>query len=668
MQRVRLKAPGVSSVLVRVESRCEEESETREATLELFDLAQQTVLQVGAIRARRAAGELIGKARSGGREAIYQIHWIASAAPPVASPGSWAVVGSGALAEQAAAALGAHGAQVCRRASLAELVDLHSQGTTALQGVVLVLASSLDPDPDPLAAAHRCSSLLLQQLQLWTAQLPLTSSRLVVLTRQAVAAGQDAPVLDLGSSPLWGLVRAARSEFPDRSLFLLDTDSSPFSAALLASALLASDQPEAALRSGSRRVPGLRPLDLDSCSLTPSLDLTHGTVLVTGGTSGLGASVARHLVGHHGVKQLLLLSRRGINTPGAEQLLEDLQGLGCSATVACCDVSDRDAVCSVLHAILPQHPLRAVFHCAGVLSDGVLGSLTPHSVATVFGPKVDGAFHLHLLTRNLPLVAFVLFSSAAGVLGSPGQSNYAAANSFLDALAAYRRGAALPALSLAWGGLAGQGMAAGLSPSDLSRMRQQGLELLEVDKGMDLLDQALRTPTDLLLPMALNLHQPPTHLGQLPALLRTLLPSEQSGHGPGGPAPDELRQRLRALPPPEQQQALLAQVRSQVAAVLQLAEPAALRSDQPLRELGLDSLMAVELRNRLSKLVGLPLAATFVFDYPTPRAMSMQLVNELHGPDLGEPARLPGASALDVDKVIAALRAASVEELRARNL
>ncbi|WP_206443223.1 SDR family NAD(P)-dependent oxidoreductase, partial [Candidatus Protofrankia californiensis] len=217
-----------------------------------------------------------------------------------------------------------------------------------------------------------------------------------------------------------------------------------------------------------------------------------GTVLITGGTGALGGLLARHLVTRHGVRHLLLTSRRGLAAPGAEQLRDGLTALGASVTVAAADVTERTALADLLAAIPAEHPLTAVVHATGVIDDGVVTSLTPQRLDNVLAPKADAAWHLHELTRGADLAAFVLFSSAAGILGSPGQGNYAAANAFLDALAGYRRGHGLPATSLAWGLWAGaSGITGELTDADRERISRAGLRPLSAQDGLELFDAAL---------------------------------------------------------------------------------------------------------------------------------------------------------------------------------
>ena len=284
----------------------------------------------------------------------------------------------------------------------------------------------------------------LDRIQRWLEDEP-ADSRLVVMTEGAVAV-RDEGVADLAAAPLWGLVRSAQSEHP-RRLQLVDTDGDPASLEILDTAL-ATDEPQIALRKGEALVPRLvRVGAVDSDS---TFDDT-GTVLITGGTGGLGATVARHLVNEHGVRGLLLLSRRGHEAEGAVELERELEDLGAHVQIAACDVTDREQLAAAIAALPPERPLHAVVHTAGVAENGLIASLAPAQIDRVLAPKLDAALHLHALTEQLELRAFVLFSSMAATFGGPGQGNYAAANAFLDALAAHRRARGLAATSMAWG-------------------------------------------------------------------------------------------------------------------------------------------------------------------------------------------------------------------------
>ena len=391
-----------------------------------------------------------------------------------------------------------------------------------------------------------------------------------------------------------------------------------------------------------------------------------GTVLITGGLGELGQALARHLVAVYGVKNLVLTSRRGIETPGATDLVHSLALLGAeTATLACCDVADRASVAEVLGAIPEFRPLTAVFHLAGVLDDHVVEDLTPEQLSRVLRPKVDGAWNLHLLTRDIDLSNFVLFSSAAGVITSAGQANYAAANTFLDALAFHRRKSGLPGISLAWGlwEQQGTGMTAHLSAAQLQRMHREGLSPLSISRGLELLDEALRRPDALLVPVRLNLRRA-QHWGrdgrEIPALLRGLVrPQPRRVGGLPSASGSVLRQRLSALAENDRAEVLTAKIREEVAGVLGLAGASSVFADRPLKELGLDSLMAVEVRNRLSIMAEVALPATLAFDYPTPKDIAELLLAKFN---------LSAAPEMSNEEIRRTLNSASVDALKRTGL
>ncbi|MCZ7379901.1 SDR family NAD(P)-dependent oxidoreductase [Micromonospora sp. WMMC250] len=374
----------------------------------------------------------------------------------------------------------------------------------------------------------------------------------------------------------------------------------------------------------------------------------QGTVLVTGGTGTLGALVARHLVSAYGVRRLVLASRRGMAAPGADALLAELTGLGAQASVVACDVADRDAAARLLTQIPAQHPLTGVVHTAGVLADATVESLSQQQVDTVLAAKVDAALNLHDLTRDMPLAMFVMFSSAAGVLGGPGQGNYAAANTFLDALAAHRRAQGLPATSIAWGlWTPASAMTEHLESSDLARMSRSGLLGLSAEQGLALFDAAVSAVQPMVVAARLDgaRLRRQAEAGAVPVMLRGLA-RVSSRRSAAAVVADTagLARRLAGVSPAEQQRMLLDVVHTHVATVLGHANPDGIDAGQAFKDLGFDSLTAVELRNRLAAVTGLRLPATLVFDYPTPDTLAHYLHTQLapsHGnaaePEPGEP-------------------------------
>jgi polyketide synthase 12 len=357
-----------------------------------------------------------------------------------------------------------------------------------------------------------------------------------------------------------------------------------------------------------------------------------GTVLITGGTGGLGALFARHLAKVHGARRLLLVSRRGQAAKGAAELTEELRGLGAQVRVEACDVADRDLLAALLGSL--EQPLTAVVHAAGVLDDALVGSLTPEQVERVMRPKVDAAVNLDELTAGTELSAFVLFSSVAALIGNPGQGNYAAANTALDALAARRRALGRPATSLAWGlWEQATGMTGGLEQAQLGRLERMGIKPINDELGLELFDQAGAQDEALLVPVRLDQAalRAQAQAGLLPPLLRGLVrvPARRAQAAGGS-----LAQRLAAIARPDWEGVTLELVQAQVAAVLGHALATAIDPGRAFKELGFDSLASVELRNRLTHTTGLRLPATLVFDHPTPVAVARYLI----------PVAMPGAA------------------------
>jgi acyl transferase domain-containing protein/short-subunit dehydrogenase/acyl carrier protein len=503
---------------------------------------------------------------------------------------------------------------------------------------VVTVAADTWRSTDVLAATGRVLALL----QEWLAG--ERTERLAFLTPGAVATSAPDPV----AAAVWGLVSSAQAEHPGRFL-LVDTDIPDVPAAALASGedrILLRD----GVANGGRLV---RMARTDGArEWRPG-----GTVLITGGTGGLGSILARHLVTAHGVRQVFLASRRGDRAAGAAALVADLTSAGATVTVVACDLADRDAVARLLDTIPAEHPLTSVVHCAGVLDDGVIGALTPDRLAAVLEPKALAARHLHELTRDLDLADFVVYSSVAGSMGSPGQGNYAAANAYLDALVRSRRADGLPGRSLVWGPWAPDaGMTAALSDAHVRRIRAQGMRPIAVEQGLAMFDAAVRAGEPVVVPLQLDLRalraQPRT-----PALLRDLVGRRTVRATVDNSA--GLRESLRAMSEDDRTAHLVRLVREQSARVLGHASTDQLGAERTFSDLGFDSLTAVELRNGLTTHTGLRLPTTLIFDFPTPEVLAGHLLDELV-PDTA--AQAPSLLA-ELDRFEAAFEASAPDDV-----
>ncbi|MDV3266698.1 type I polyketide synthase, partial [Mycobacterium avium] len=401
---------------------------------------------------------------------------------------------------------------------------------------------------------------------------------------------------------------------------------------------------------------------------------TAGTVLITGATGMAGSAVARHVVTRHGARNLVLVSRRGLDAPGAAELVAELTAAGARAEVVACDAADREALAKVIADIPMQHPLTGVIHAAGVLDDAVVTSLTPQRLDTVLRAKVDAAWNLHELTRDLDVGAFVMFSSIAGLAGASGQGNYAAGNSFLDGLAAHRRAHGLPAISLGWG-LWDQAsaMTGGLGAADLARFGRDGIVAMSSQEALELMDTALIVDEPFLLPAHIDLAALRVKFdgGTLPPMFVDLInaPTRRQVDDSLAAAKSKsaLLQRLEGLPEDEQQAVLLDLVRSNIATVLGSSSPEAIHPDRAFQELGFDSLTAVEMRNRLKAATGLALSPTLIFDYPNSAALAGYMYRELVGTS-GQPAAAAAPGEAEIQRVVGSipvkrLRQAGVLEL-----
>ncbi|MEU4160595.1 type I polyketide synthase [Actinoplanes sp. NPDC026670] len=461
---------------------------------------------------------------------------------------------------------------------------------------------------DPPARARALLERTLAHVTEWLAT--DRPGRLVVVTERATG---DDP--DPAAAAVWGLLGSAQAEHPGR-LTVVDLCGAPAStAALHRAAALA--EPRVAIRAGTIHAPRLAPVAAADTT-PPALD-PAGTVLITGGTGALGTILARHLVTDYGVRNLVLANRTG----AVPAWVADLDA---HVTVTACDVRDRAAVAGLVGSCGPA--LTAVFHLAGVLDDGVLTAMTPARIDAVLGPKSDAAWNLHEATKHRNLAAFVLYSSASGVIGRPGQANYAAANAFIDALAAHRNAHGLAAHSLAWGlwDSDGRGMAGRPSPGPARRaLTEGGIRAITAEQGMALLDRSLRSTDSLLVPIAIDV--PATGA---PAILTGLAPTgaPPSAGVPaltGTPAsagvpaakPITWRETLAGLPVDERGDVLSGLIGAVVADLLGFPDTTALGSGRHFKDVGLDSLAAIQLRDRLSNATGIRLSATIAFDHPT---------------------------------------------------
>ncbi|MFI9236942.1 type I polyketide synthase [Streptomyces sp. NPDC053079] len=483
-------------------------------------------------------------------------------------------------------------------------------------------------------------------VQQWLSDARFADSRLAIVTRGAMAAARGEDVPDLDGAAVWGLVRSAQTENPGQFLLIdVDEASAPLPDV---EAAAAAGEWQLAVRNGHVLAPRLA-----KTHHSTDLELTTGTTLITGGTGTLGALVARHLVTTHGVRDLILVSRRGTTAPGAPELTTELKALGARVRVVACDVADRDAIAEVVRSI---DDLRMVVHTAGVLDDGVIDSLDAARLSNVMAPKADAARHLHELTRDLDLSAFVLFSSAAGILGNGGQAGYAAANVYLDALAAHRRATGLPATSIAWGFWEQRSeLTSDLDDVQLSRISRSVGTSLTDQQGLELFDAALAADEAMVLADPLNLPalREQAAAGTLPSVLRGLVsaPVRRAAQGGGGPA--GLRHHLAGRSQAEQDQYVLRLLQEHVAAVLGHASAESVDVARTFQEIGFDSLTAVELRNRISAATGVRLPATAVFDYPTPRVLAEYVRAQAWGAGAAVvPAAVAAPAALDDDPIV----------------
>ncbi|MFF3755441.1 SDR family NAD(P)-dependent oxidoreductase, partial [Streptomyces sp. NPDC002018] len=645
---VSLEASGASAVRIRLSRHAE-----GTVSIAVTDTTGAPVASVESLAMRPLATESLSDTDAWTRDALFRLDWtpvtVASDAPPERTV---AVLGPDPLG--LAEALRDVGVE----AALLDAPPTDEEPPAARPGttgpdVVLIpvvgaprtgigtgtgIGTETTTPTDGADSAHVLTHQALARIRTRLDDERYADSRFVFVTRGAVGGH------DVAAASVRGLVRTAQSEHPG-CFGLIDLDPGAAETTLPPGAL-DTDEPQIVIRNGEVRAGRLVRVPAAEGDARPVWDTDDGSVLITGGTGGLGAALARHLAAEHDVRRLLLVSRRGQAAEGAEELVAELELRGVRVTAAACDVADRTA----LAELLAEHRVSAVVHAAGVLDDGLIGTLTPERVSGVLRPKADAAWHLHELTRDLPLTAFVAFSSAAATFGSPGQGNYAAGNAFLDALMERRHDEGLPGVSLAWGPWdQSGGMTGTLTEADTDRMARSGVPPLSVEQGLALFDAALATGQPVLAPVRLDLPALRAQ-GDVPPLLRALIRTRPRRAAVAGSATAQgLVERLAALTAVERQEVLVDLVRGQVALVLGHADAEAVHPGRAFRELGFDSLTAVELRNRLTTVSGLRLPATMAFDYPTVQTLVDHLLGELLGADasVAAPAAIRSAAVAD---------------------
>ncbi|MFC4469419.1 type I polyketide synthase [Streptomyces xiangluensis] len=588
-------------------------------TLAATDVVGRPVLTVDSVTLRPAADHAATGAADDLLDSLLLLDWVPAPADLTPAAGvRWAVVGDDRHDLGQAMALAGE-AVVAYGETLAAAIGPSGDNGPVPHGFLVSVHGGEQP-----VALHETVHRILALLQDWLAEPSLDRSRLVLVTRGAIALDGE-NVTDPAAAAVWGLVRSAQSEHPGRFV-LVDLDDAHESAATLP-ALFRTDEEQWVVRERTARVPRLARVPEDSGTHDRAAWHPDGTVLITGGTGGLGADLARHLVATHGVRYLLLAGRSGEAAPGAADLRAELTAAGAEVTIAACDVADAEAVDALLAAIPAERPLTAVVHTAGVLDDGVLTSLTPARVSTVLRPKADAAWHLHRATSGLDLAAFVLYSSVSGVLGSQGQASYAAGNAYLDALAAHRRRHGLPATSLAWGMWARRtGMTARLTEADLQRMERSGLPPIGPKLGLALFDAALERDEPQLVPLRVDRSRTARQVGNV---LRGLIAAPRRAAAATTPSSATMRDQLGRLGAAERERTLLDLVVGTSTVLLGRKESTTVEPEREFLTLGFDSLIALELCNQLGEALGLRVPTAAVFENRTPLRLAHWLDAQL---------------------------------------
>ncbi|MFF7459761.1 SDR family NAD(P)-dependent oxidoreductase, partial [Kitasatospora sp. NPDC008115] len=647
---VRLHAVGASSLRVRFTT-------TGENTFAITaaDANGTPVASIDALTLRPLPAEQLADSAKPLRDSLFHIEWTPLTPSTSGTDANWAWLDTAhfPLADGETITSGDQIPRYDSITALTEALDTDTPATVLLPCAFQPLAT--------VEELHQATRHLLTLIQQWLLDDRLTTTRLAICTRNAIATHPDEDVHDLTASPLWGLIRTAQSENPER-FTLIDLDTPQTNPDTLHTAL-ATNEPQLAIRNNTIHAPRLTRTTTSNspASTTPAAFDPDGTVLITGGTGTLGSLLAHHLV-TQGQNRLLLTSRSGPNAEGADQLRKELTDLGAHITITACDTADPDQLTTLLADIPAEHPLTAVIHTAGALADATVENLTPEQLDTVLLPKADAAWNLHHQTRHLDLAAFILYSSAAGTLGNPGQANYAAANTFLDALAHHRQALGLPATSLAWGLWEQSSSLTGhLNTNDHARINRTGIAPLTTTDALALFDHTLTTPQPHYLTARLNttaLRNNP----DLPPIYRTLVtatrPATANNGNGNGNAGQSLTHTLTPLTETEQEQFLLGLVRDHVATALGHTNPNGIDEHRGFFDMGLDSLTAVELRNKLGVATGLRLPTTAILDHPTPTTLAHYLRTQLVTDESVNPSDVFAAlDKIDVDSLAPTLHA-----------
>nr|AQV04224.1 SwnK [Chaetothyriaceae sp.] len=561
----------------------------------------------------------IDHAPQGVERMMFELNWSQVNVDRVQPRGSWGLVcpsGETLWTNKARKALSNTGIQLVPVTKLQEAEHL--------EGVL----SLWDSDADVVQMAHDFTAKALSQLQ---EAIGIGFDMPVVwVTRHAVGAGAGDRPVKVGAGPLWGLMGTARSEHPELHLRLIDVDEEA-DLATIGFALMLDDLPEIAIRKEQLLTPHM----VRAASITPRpieqpLLRTDGAVLITGGLGDLGGRVARRLVSSHGICDLVLMSRRGMRSQGAEAFVSELAKLGAKATVVGGDIANFDGLRSVMQMFTADRPLRGVVHAAGVVDSGVLSSLTPQKCATTFASKVDGLWNLHQLTKNMDLDLFMMFSSISGAMGLPGLANYSAANSFVDVLAYLRRAQGLPATSVAYGVWGGDGMATTLVSTTRAHLSQLGMNFLEPEAGLELLEQAVYQGRAFTIAADLDLDRLKAYYeeqGGVPSFLRSML-GQSKVEKPMDKAVN-LRDALTDAAPEQYGSIVLRMVQATIGKALGYVRVDDVDISRPLQELGIDSLTAVLVRNHLATLTGMTLPPNIALLHPNLKSLSEFLLAQL---------------------------------------